>query len=60
LEEGASLARRMAEKAARGNHPHLEHRYRDRAHAKKEQAEILRKLILETQDAPIEMEKTAS
>jgi two-component system, chemotaxis family, protein-glutamate methylesterase/glutaminase len=60
LEEGASLARRMAEKAARGNHPHLEDRYRDRAHAKKEQAEILRKLILESQDAPIEMEKTAS
>ena len=60
LEEGASLARRMAEKAARGNHPHLEGRYRDRAQAKKDQAEILRKLIVEGHDAPIEMEKAAS
>jgi two-component system chemotaxis response regulator CheB len=65
LEEGASLARRMAENAARGKHGKLESRFRQSAQAKMEHAEVLRKLILEShdapiEDAPIEMEKTAS
>jgi two-component system chemotaxis response regulator CheB len=60
LEEGASLARRMAESAKRSKHTRLEERFRERADAKAEHAEILRKLILDSHDAPIEMEKTGS
>lgn len=60
LEEGASLAKRMAENAARAKQDRLEQRYRDREEVKREQAEILRRLIVESQDEPIEMEQNAS
>jgi two-component system, chemotaxis family, protein-glutamate methylesterase/glutaminase len=55
LEEGASLAKRMAERAAREKHKGLERRYLDRAGYKMEQAAVLRKLILENnKDTPME------
>jgi two-component system chemotaxis response regulator CheB len=60
LEEGASLARRMADKAARRKRGSLESRFRERAEVKMQQAEILRKLIVEGKEEPIEMEKNAS
>src|ERR1041385_3751338 len=59
LEEGASLARRMANNA-KGKHPKLETKYRERAQAKMEHAEVLRKLIVESQDEPVELEKNVS
>jgi two-component system chemotaxis response regulator CheB len=61
LEEGASLAKRMAENAARGKRRSLESRYRERAEAKMQQAEVLRKLIIEGKE-PMEpeLEKEAS
>jgi two-component system chemotaxis response regulator CheB len=59
LEEGASLAKRMAENAAKGNRARLEGRYRERAEIKMQQAEVLRKLILESKD-PVELEQEAS
>ena len=59
LEEGASLARRMAENAAKGQRARLEERYRERAESKMQQAEVLRKLIVESK-APVELEKEAS
>ena len=55
LEEGASLARRMAENAAKGNRGRLERRFRERAESKMQHAEVLRRLI-ERKDEPIEME----
>jgi two-component system chemotaxis response regulator CheB len=62
LEEGASLARRMAN-SAKGKHPRLESKYRERAKTKMEHAEVLRKLIVDTHDIhnePLELEKNAS
>jgi two-component system chemotaxis response regulator CheB len=59
LEEGASLALRMAN-TAKGRHPRLETRYRERAKTKMEHAEVLRKLITDTHDEPVELEKNAS
>jgi len=60
LEEGASLAQRMAKSAAKGKHPRLESRFRERAQIKMEHAEVLRKLIVEGQEVPAEAEKDAS
>jgi two-component system chemotaxis response regulator CheB len=60
LEEGASLAKRMAENATRSKNNRLEQLYRDREKSKREQAEILRRLIVESQDEPIEMQQSAS
>lgn len=60
LEEGASLAHRMAKSAAKGKHPRLESRFRERAHTKMEHAEVLRKLIVEGQGEPVELGKNAS
>ena len=59
LEEGASLARRMAEKAGR-KHAGIELRYRERADVKMQQAEILRRLITETKTETLDMEREAS
>jgi two-component system chemotaxis response regulator CheB len=59
LEEGASLARRMAN-TAKGRHPRLEAKYRERAQTKMEHAEVLRKLIVDTHDEPLELEKNVS
>jgi len=59
LEEGASLARRMANRA-KGKHPRLEIKFRERAKTKMEHAEVLRKLIVEGQDEPAAMEKNVS
>jgi len=60
LEEGASLALRMAKSAARGKHSRLENKFRERAQTKMDHAEVLRKLIVEGQDLPVEVEKNAS
>jgi len=60
LEEGASLAKRMAEGASRNRHSKAEERFRDRAKSKMEHAEVLRRLIVESKDLPIEMEAEAS
>ena len=61
LEEGASLAKRMAESAAGRKRPRIERRYRERAETKMEQAEVLRRLIAESnKDDLIEVEKSAS
>ena len=60
LEEGASLARRMAENAAHTHHPGVEKRFRESAEAKMEQAEVLRKLILAGKNETIELEPDAS
>ncbi|HKV92957.1 MAG TPA: chemotaxis protein CheB [Candidatus Angelobacter sp.] len=56
LEEGASLARRMADKASHRKRGGLASRYRDRAEAKMQQAEVLRKLIVEGKDEPLKEE----
>ena len=56
LEEGASLARRMEERAGRGKHSHMAGRYRERAESKMQQAEVLRKLIVEGKDELVEAE----
>ena len=56
LEEGASLARRMAEKAAKTQRPSQAARYRERAEAKMQQAEVLRRLILEGKE-PLQLEE---
>ena len=60
LEEGASLAKRMAEKAGKREGSRMVNRYRERAEAKMQQAEVLRKLIVEGKDEPLEVEKNAS
>lgn len=60
LEEGASLAHRMAKNAAKGKHPRLENRFRERAQSKMEHAEVLRKLIVDAQEDPVELEKNVS
>lgn len=57
LEEAAALGRRMAERAESGKHPRLAQRYRERAEGKMEQAELLRKLIVESSTEPVESEK---
>ena len=54
LEEGASLARRMAENAEKGHHARLAARFRDREKAKMEQAELLRNVILQAVEPPVE------
>lgn len=59
LEEGASLAHRMAN-SAKGKHPKLETKFRERAQTKMEHAEVLRKLMVESQDEPVELEKNVS
>ena len=59
LEEGASLARRMAQKAAQSKHQRAETRYRERAETKMQQAEVLRRLISEAKD-PLDVEKQVS
>ncbi|MGC2694233.1 MAG: chemotaxis protein CheB [Candidatus Angelobacter sp.] len=60
LEEAAALGRRMAERAESGKHPRLAQRYRERAEGKMEQAELLRKLIVESSTEPVESEKRVS
>jgi two-component system, chemotaxis family, protein-glutamate methylesterase/glutaminase len=60
LEEGASLARRMAATAARGNREMLESRFLERAEAKMQQAEVLRRLIMESKSDPVDVEQEAS
>ena len=60
LEESASLANRMAEIAARHKHTKTSRRYRDRAESKMQQAEVLRKLIVNTREEPVELERNAS
>ena len=60
LEEAASLARRLAERAERGKHPRLAQQYRARAESKTEQAELLRTLIVESKTEPAEAEKRVS
>lgn len=47
LEEGASLARRMAENSQKRGHARLALRFREREKGKMEQAEVLRRLIVE-------------
>lgn len=59
LEEGASLAHRMARNAAKGKHSRLESKFRERAQSKMEHAEVLRKLIVDAQE-PVELEKNVS
>lgn len=59
LEEGASLAQRMAEESKK-KQPRMVTRYQERAQAKMQQGEVLRKLILESRDAPIELKENAS
>jgi two-component system chemotaxis response regulator CheB len=54
LEEGASLARRMAENAEKSRHPSLAMRFRDREKSKMEHANLLRKVILEAIEPPVE------
>jgi two-component system, chemotaxis family, protein-glutamate methylesterase/glutaminase len=60
LEEGASLARRMAENSEKRHHPRLAIRFRDREKNKTEQAEILRRLILESKEAVFSPEEAAT
>jgi len=45
---------------AKGKHPRLEIKFRERAKTKMEHAEVLRKLIVEGQDEPAAMEKNVS
>jgi hypothetical protein len=49
----------MAENAAKGKRTRLEQRYRERAEAKMQQAEVLRKLIIESKE-PLQLEQEAS
>lgn len=60
LEEGASLARRMAETAEKSRHPRLATRFRDREKNKMDQAEVLRRLILEGKEAVLPHEELVS
>jgi two-component system chemotaxis response regulator CheB len=60
LEEGASLARRMAENAAKSQRRRMETRYRERAEAKMQQADVLRKLLMDAKSEPADVEKEAS
>jgi two-component system chemotaxis response regulator CheB len=54
LEEGASLARRMAENAEKRRHARLAARFRDREKSKMEHAELLRNVLLQAIEAPVE------
>lgn len=54
LEEGASLARRMAENAEKKGHARLAFRFRERERNKMEQSEVLRNVILHAAEAPVE------
>ncbi|HKW76034.1 MAG TPA: chemotaxis protein CheB [Terriglobales bacterium] len=54
LEEGASLAKRMAENAEKNRHVGLASRFREREKNKMEQAEILRNVILQAIEPPVE------
>lgn len=54
LEEGASLARRMAENAEKRRHARLAARFRDREKNKMEHAELLRSVLLQAIEAPVE------
>ena len=54
LEEGASLAKRLAERAETSKQPRIMRRFQQRAQEKMDQAEVLRKLILQGQETPVE------
>ena len=54
LEEGASLSRRMSQKAEKRGQSGVARRFAESAEGKMEQADILRKLILEGKEAPVE------
>lgn len=58
LEEGASLAKRMANSARDRRNPGMAKRFAERAQEKKEQAGVLRKLLVEGQEVMLE-EKTS-
>jgi len=58
LEEGASLAKRMAKSAGDRQNPRLAKRFAERAQTKMEQAGLLRKLLVEGQEV-IPEEKTS-
>jgi two-component system chemotaxis response regulator CheB len=53
LEEGASLSRRMADKAKKRGNSLVAKRFEESAEGKMEQAHLLRKLILESKEAPV-------
>jgi len=53
LEEGASLARRLASRAEQNKQHRLVRRFQQRAQEKMEQAEVLRRLILQGQEMPV-------
>ena len=52
LEESASLSRRMARRAHERNHTHSARRYEERARATQEQAELVRRLVLDSPSKP--------
>lgn len=54
LEEGASLARRLAARAETNKQSRLVKRFQDSAKDKMDQAEVLRKLILQGQEVPVQ------
>jgi two-component system, chemotaxis family, protein-glutamate methylesterase/glutaminase len=54
LEEGASLAKRMAKSAGDRQKPRLAKRFAERAQTKMEQAGLLRKLLVEGQELALE------
>ena len=54
LEEGASLAKRLAERAEGNKQNRVMRRFQQRAKDKMEQADVLRKLILQGQEAPVQ------
>ena len=54
LEEGASLAKRLAEKAEVNKQPRVMRRFQQRAKDKMDQADVLRKLILQGQEASVQ------
>lgn len=57
LEEGASLAQKLAEQAEGRKQPRLVKRFQEQAKDKMDQAEVLRKLILQGQEVAAEHEK---
>jgi two-component system chemotaxis response regulator CheB len=54
LEEGASLARRMKQNAEKSGHAGLAARFGEREKSKMEQAELLRKVMLQAIEPPVE------
>jgi two-component system, chemotaxis family, protein-glutamate methylesterase/glutaminase len=59
LEEGASLARRLAATAERNKQMHMMKRFQQQAQDKMEQAEVLRRLILQGRETPVDRTKSA-